>query len=174
MSNALQGLMTGNREGKPEKRNQVIYTPEPIWQVCYQTWPEGIVLDPCSGPGSIGVSDHRNLGPEFGGLDALRSKWPERCYINPPYAALKAWLAHSGIGGEQIWLVPNRTRSKWYRDWRDTCTVYAELNRICFLGYPGSYPESLVLGYRGERGDMFEGAVRKVLGLACYRGVAVP
>ena len=49
----MQGLATGNRGMKLQLREQTIYTPQSIIDVVLKVWPEGIALDPCSGPGSI-------------------------------------------------------------------------------------------------------------------------
>lgn len=150
---ALQGLATGNRTGKPAEREQTVYTPQCIWDVWHAVWPEGIALDPCSGPDSIGVTTDRYFA---GGLE---TPWVERTYINPPFKDLKAWLAYGEFApSEQGWLVPVRTHRRWWRKWRDGLDAYVELDPLAFVGFKQKFPAPLLLGYRGTRTAAFKAA----------------
>jgi hypothetical protein len=53
MTNAMQGLGTGNRAGKPAERKQEIMTPEYIREAVLRTWPGGIALGPAGNEASI-------------------------------------------------------------------------------------------------------------------------
>jgi hypothetical protein len=50
---AMQGLATGNRTGKPAKREQQIYSPENLLEAVTLFGDGAIACDPCSGPDSI-------------------------------------------------------------------------------------------------------------------------
>lgn len=173
-NNALTHFATGGAR----EREQCVYTPQHIIDLILAVWPEGIVLDPCSGPDSIVPALYKLEGRrvwtgrvrkdgsklmQWEG-EGLLSPWPQRTYINPPYGDLQKWVAHKRTTvrkPEEFWLVPNRTRSAWFRKWRDSLTARVELDRVCFNGFKGSFPESLILGYVGERADMLEEAVAK-------------
>lgn len=102
MSDAMTGLATGNREGKPEEREQEILTPPRIIDFVRDVFGGRIALDPCAA-----VDD---FGDPIGTVDAARwydgtlaaalpqcqngltQQWVDRTFVNPPYADLHAWL----------------------------------------------------------------------------------
>jgi hypothetical protein len=147
-NDAMRGLATGNRAGKPAEREQTIYTPQCILDVCTQVWPDGIALDPCCGPGSI-VPAHNNYGPA---QDGLTLNWAPRTYVNPPYGTLDKWLAKAlREPAEQIILCPVRTNRPWWVDAMCRMDAIAWLNPLTFCGFKSAFPAPLVLAYRGER-----------------------
>jgi hypothetical protein len=153
--NALQGLSTANRKGKPAERLQEILTPQCIVDVANKVW-KHIWLDPCWAEGSITAPYQKYMYPE---QDGLSLPWRAGTFINPPYKDLKAWLAHGQKQFlEQIWLVPVRTHRKWWRQWRDDLSCYVELNPIKFLGYDQVFPAPLLLGYVGTHAAEFGAA----------------
>jgi len=171
----MRGLATGNREGKPEEREQQIYTPWEIISVCLATWGR-IELDPCSGPDSqvpaiVRYDEH---------VDGLTSPWVNGTYWNPPYADLAAWLNksdrenligmnalcdpdHAGPDGsyEQIGLFPVRPNRVWWCEYMSTIpTVVAWLRPIKFVGFKSGFPAPLVLIYTGSNTEAFREAVK--------------
>lgn len=144
-NNAMAGLATANRSGKPAEREQEVLTPQSIVDVCNKLWVQ-IMFDPCWCEGAITDPYAVNLG------DGLKCQWLPKTYINPPYKDLKAWLAYGQTQPkEQIWLVPVRTHRTWWRSWRDSLDVYCELNPLAFVGYAQVFPAPLLLGYWGEK-----------------------
>ncbi len=167
MSDGLDGFATG----KKVNREQEIYTPHIIVDILNEIWPEGIALDPCSGPESIVgakvkwqgtkmpsptvANPDRTVWTGFG----LVQPWLERTYVNPPFKDLKAWMKYAEQGKkETALLVPVRTSRKWWRQYAQGYHI-AWLNPITFLGYAGTYPVPLVLLYKGDRLESFKQAV---------------
>ncbi len=163
---AMRGLSTGNRVGKPAERKQEVLTPQCIVDVCNKVWGQ-IVLDPCWCEGALTNPIHKF---EFPPIDALTAPWITFSYINPPYKDLKQWLAYGRTQpDEQIWLVPVRTHRKWWRQWRDELDVYCELDPLKFLGYDCAFPAPLLLGYKGAKGATFITACKKHLKGGVYQ-----
>lgn len=175
-NDAMKGLATGNREGKSAEREQQIYTPQSIIDVCLATWPDGIVLDPCSGPGSI-VPATRVYNEQDNGLTR---PWVNACYFNPPYKNLQEWLEKSteengkavahlydsevypDAGAfEQIGLFPVRPNRVWWSEHMSTVpTVVGWLKPLKFVGFKSGFPAPLVLIYTGANTDASREAVR--------------
>lgn len=155
---AMRGLATGNRTGKPAERKQEVLTPQCIVDVCNKVWGQ-IALDPCWCEGSLTNPIHKF---EFPATDALQAPWIAFSYINPPYKDLKSWLAYGRTQpAEQIWLVPHRPHRKWWRKWRDHhLTSYCELNPLKFVGYDQAFPAPLLLGYSGSFDGVFMSAAQ--------------
>ena len=157
---AMVGLATGNREGKPAERKQEVLTPQCIIDVCNKLWGR-IEFDPCPHPDARtgAVSEAPN------NLSGMRVTWSNKTYINPPYKDLKDWLEYGQKQvGEQIWLVPVRTHRKWWRHWRDSwLDAHVELDPLKFVGYKQVFPAPLLLGYRGTNALDFM-AITKSLG----------
>lgn len=153
MTDALTGLSTGNRTGKPAERQQEILTPQKILDVPNRLWGR-IVLDPCWCQGALTNPEEKFELPH---VDGLKAQWLGKSFINPPYKDLKKWLAHGQTQTkEQIWLTPVRTHRKWWRAWRDSLDSYCELNPIAFEGYSQVFPAPLLLGYYGDLSGRFE------------------
>lgn len=143
-NNAMAGLATANRTGKPAERLQEVLTPQSIIDVCNKVWGQ-IMLDPCWCAGAITHPFSVNMG------DGLKCQWLPKTYVNPPYKNLKDWLKYGQTQPrEQIWLVPVRTHRKWWRKWRDELDAYVELNPLKFVGYDAYFPAPLLLGYVGN------------------------
>ncbi len=186
--NALQSLWgSGDVEKDRKRRNtaksmisppeggtdrpQEIYTPQCIVDVLKAVWPEGVWLDPCSGPDSIVGASRRCCGSRRAGDDGLEVAWPHFTYFNPPYKYLKDWLykAYSEVlkaGGnlELIGLFPVRTHRLWWRktllDFPGVTVVY--LDPLKFAGYQQAFPAPLCLAYWGKRHEEFLAATEKV------------
>lgn len=167
--NAMTGLATSNREGKPAQREQEIYTPWEIVDVCLNTWPEGIALDPCSGPVSLvpAASAYTGVKIDTGdvnkdgtaitrwGGSGLIAPWCARTYVNMPYGDLEDWLHKSAIehshgNTEQILLFPVRpNRTWWCRYMAEIATSVAWLRPLKFVGFSSGFPAPLVLVHTG-------------------------
>lgn len=161
MPDALTGFATG---AKGNKRKQTVYTPPAVLDICDRLW-GSIVLDPCAGPDySTGAAREYYEG-------GTERQWLDGTYCNPPYNALQAWLDKSRLEllegvTEQVLLVPVRPRSAWWLEYMSEApSRIAWLKRLNFVGYDGSYPESLVLAYTGALSNKFTDIV-KASGLA--------
>lgn len=157
--------------GSGSDRPQVVYTPQVVVDALATLWPEGIQLDPCSGPDSIVPARIQWFGEQVptGRFKrtgepilkwtgpGLSGEWPERTYINPPYCDLQDWLAvavDKGIlsaGGELAFLIPLRTSRRWFREYLGHTTRVCLLDPLVFEGYEQSFPAPLVLAYHGDR-----------------------
>lgn len=103
----MAGLATGNREGKPADREQETYTPIEIIEVV-ETVGERIVLDPCSGPGSIVPALVQWMGEQRQKRDVRGNfKWcrlrAEDCGVPRPM------LEWTGRGLTDPWTVPGES-----------------------------------------------------------------
>lgn len=151
MTNAMVGLA----DGRKIKREQEIITPQFIVDAVHELWPQGIALDPAGSELSIVGADRQLLLTR--GQDGLKETWPERTYINPPYKDLKKWLKRGETQQmEQLWLVPNRTGRRWFRDWRNELVAYVELDPFAFHGFEGKAPFAMIAGYLGWYPTLFE------------------
>lgn len=142
---ALAGL-----HGVPGPRRQEIYTPKVILDAIAKFWPDGIALDPCSGPDSIVESDARLFESDNG----LAHPWPARTYVNPPYRYLKDWMLHADQFDEWIMLCPVRTNRTWWREVGYRSFI-CWLDPVKFVGYDQVFPAPLCLMYRGDRNAEF-------------------
>lgn len=151
---AMQGLATGNRAGKPAKRLQEILTPQPIVSFVLRLWPEGISMDPCAS------TDPRSLvdavvkvfapGPNTMGEGGLAASWHNRTYVNPPFADLQAWLAKAVASAvpprsRVVVLAPVRSHRSWWRRAARSAGVVVELDPVRFVGYDDAFPAPLCL-----------------------------
>lgn len=162
------------------ERPQEIYTPECVRDALRQLWPEGIELDPCSGPESVlgarrtyyvpptvlppnkpGGKPKIIYRPEDG-QDGLTLPWLPRSYANPPFNSLRVWLeAWARAPLEVCMLAPTRPHRKWFR--KAMKQAHAEggivhLDPLRFRGHKFSFPAPLCILYRGERVDLLEEA----------------
>lgn len=169
MSNALQGLATGNRKGKPELREQQIHTPQCVLDICIKLWGE-IHLDPCASPA------REQFASECYYADGLTRPWSNCCFVNPPYKNLKDWLAKSeqedGLEiHEQILLFPVRPNRKWWcqymSPYQGPITAVAWLKPLKFEGYKQAFPTPLVLVYTGVETQDFESLAKDI---SCHIG----
>lgn len=153
--------MISPSEGGVE-REQTIYTPKIVLDVIAEVWPEGIQLDPCSGPDSDVVSKYKYNETD----DGLICNWFSRTYCNPPYKNLKDWLAKADTDGadgiEIIVLCPVRTHRKWFRRTMERCTAICWMDPLKFKGYAQAFPAPLCLLYWGNRKEAFLKASRKL------------
>lgn len=173
VKNAMTGLATGNREGKPAEREQQVYTPQPIIDVCLAVWPEGIALDPCSGPGSIVPAELTysgryvdsgrigKNGPIMQWIGPGRhTQWVPRTYCNPPFVDAEEWMLWAcSQPREHMLLVPVRTNRKWWHKYRATNDAIAWLWPFPFHEETQALPVPLGLHYVGERVEEFKHAV---------------
>lgn len=149
--------MTGLADGRKKNRPQGICTPQPIVDVVYEVWPQGIALDPCHHAESIVSADR--VYDFSKGQNGLIQPWSSRTFINPPYDDLKRWFKKGRSEfGAQIWLVPNRTNRLWFREWRSSQSAFVELDPVKFLGYDNAAPFALILTYFGVDSDSFVAA----------------
>lgn len=171
--NAMRGLATGAREGKPLKREQTIYTPQEIIDVCVGLWGQ-IALDPCSGPNSIvpaveawcgtqvDTGRKGKNGPimEWRG-SGLLTGWTDYTYVNPPFEVLEGWLAKSMFecesgATEQVLLFPVRPNRVWWSTYMSSVpSRVAWLKPLAFHGQEQALPVPLVLVYTGARANQF-------------------
>jgi len=181
---AVDSLFGGERSGK---RVQRVYTPPEVWSALDLLWPEGVVLDPCSGPDSVGRTLMRVMPPANGCkyidrvpalgpdgehvVDAESGKlvyvpappglayWPERTYANPEFDPLGPWIRQFLESWEVVLLSPVRPHRKWWRPLLRRPQLVAWLDPLRFVGHAGSFPAPLVLVYRGARIGAFCSAV---------------
>lgn len=150
---AMKSLYNGGLTGE---REQQILTPSSVTDFVRSVFGTRIYLDPCAADDPLETVDalYRLTGPHTGGLDGLNEPWSHHTFVNPPFGKLKAWLAKAVEESEEldfpaiVLLCPVRSRSGWWRAAKRAAKsngAYVELNRISFVGYTGTYPESLGL-----------------------------
>jgi hypothetical protein len=149
--NAMGGLATGNRKGKSKGRAQDILTPQSIVDFVREVFGGEIMLDPCATSDERGlvnaVTEYRG-GPNH--IDGLLAPWGDHTYCNPPYRELKKWLSKART---EAWpndwriavLCPVRSNRTWWREARDSTSVYIELNPVTFVGYDNALPVPMCL-----------------------------
>jgi hypothetical protein len=157
---AMTGLATGNRAGKPAERKQEILTPASITDFVRELFDGEIALDPCAATDESGYvyglveAPAVYLGPEKHGTDGLVGPWTDRTYVNPPFRDLKAWLAKAQLEALKsypgnvrriVLLAPVRTQRPWYRDAQSSCDARVQLNGVKFVGFDGVFPAPLEL-----------------------------
>lgn len=136
-------------------------TPVPLIQLCWEVWPEGIGLDPCSNPGSI-VKAKVEWSLEAGN-DGLAQPWKPHgtIYVNPPYGReILPWCQRMAIegaaGAEIIALLPSRTDTKWMQEYVQTAqALLFWKGRLTFMGAKDPAPFPSVVAYWGPRLGMF-------------------
>jgi DNA N-6-adenine-methyltransferase (Dam) len=147
-SNALRNFMGLN------EHPQEILTPANITDCVREIFGGPIACDPCAthDPRQTVNATYGYYGA--GGNvddDGLHVSWGDRTFCNPPFAQLRKWLAKaeqeacSWGNPSIIVLCPMRSRSVWFRAARRSADVCVELNRIVFVGYTSSFPESCAL-----------------------------
>ncbi len=182
---AMQGLATGNREGKPAEREQQTYTPLCLKEMLETLAGGRIALDPCSGPGSILNAIEAWEGTRVQKTDAkgrpkfrkdgspmlewtgpgLERTWLRDglVYCNEPYNDLQAWLAKaqheactlSDTATGIVLLGPVRPHRKWWRTAWNDADARAWLDPLTFGGWDQSFPAPLCLWYWGARPQWF-------------------
>lgn len=142
-ANALQSLSDPALTGK---REQEILTPDWLTVLLGEEW-GNIAMDPCSDASCSVPALIHYVWPRDNGLTL---PWYIRTYANPPYGALKDWLAkaveesRSDLARIAL-LAPARTHRKWYRAALDTTTAVVELDPLKFKGYDSTFPAPLHL-----------------------------
>lgn len=143
---ALDSLLHGPRP-------QEVLTPRVITDFVRDVFYGPILLDPCA-PDDPRGETVRAIRAYTRADDGLRLPWNDRTFCNPPYGKLRVWLEKSvyeaaAVGRARIiTLAPVRSRSGWWRTARDLAKAngsYVELDRVTFVGYSGTFPESLGL-----------------------------
>lgn len=154
---AMQGLATGNRQGKPVSRTQEVLTPQSIVNFVLRLWPEGISMDPCAStdPRSLVDAVVKVFKPSPNtmlGSGGLAAHWHDRTYVNPPFADLKLWLGKAlvtAVAGEReprvVMLCPVRSHRSWWRRAARAARAVVELDPVCFVGYDAPFPAPLCL-----------------------------
>lgn len=177
MNTALFSLYDAERQGE---RIQRVYTPPDIVAAVRRVWPEGIALDPCSGPDSV-VGAEVEACPDFDDgrpRDGLSLAWPERTYCNPPYDTLETWLDKASSHTEVLLLGPVRTHRRWFAE-----CVFAKAASVCFLwpitfiGFEATFPAPLCMVYWGRRLEAFRTTFAPlgcVLEMAALRPTTLP
>lgn len=181
-AHALTGFATGNREGKPNQREQEIGTPDCLLAVVRQAFGQEINLDPCANPARpIALSHYFGERYDTGKKhkdgtakmawrgDGLTSPWADKTFFNSPYENLSDWLEKSfdETKFEQIGLFPVRPNRQWWCSYMASVNAHAYLKPLKFEGYKQAFPAPLCLAYIGSRKEEFENAVR-VSGLATH------
>ena len=117
-----------------------------------------IDLDPCSPEGpTIPAVQHFSE-------DGLAQPWAGRVYMNPPYGrAIGDWVSKlveeygAGRVTEAIALVPARTDTEWFSQFRDGAVCFLR-GRLKFSNHNNSAPFPSSAIYLGERVDDFRAA----------------
>jgi len=140
--------------GDTTQKPQEILTPAPISDFVRAVFGGAIRCDPCATRDAardtvratvklFGPPDH---------ADGLTANWLKFTYCNPPFRELRKWLAKAVIESERgtklALLAPVRSRSEWWREARSValrCGGVVELNRVAFVGYEDTFPDSLAL-----------------------------
>lgn len=152
MSDAMTGLATGNREDKPEEREQQILTPTAVVSLVRTIFDGPIELDPCAAVDEwgdmLGFVDARRhhdgtlAAPLPECQSGLTQPWADHTFVNPPYAELRAWLAKA-LGEAElrhtiVVLCPVRSNRRWWRHARNVARAtgaYVELDPFAFVGF---------------------------------------
>lgn len=153
-SRAMRGLGTGSHA-----RPQEVLTPAKITDFVRELFDNAISLDPCAANDAretVRALERWDGSPGQSGLDIA---WMDRTFCNPPYGTLMKWLRKARneavpYGSDDdfrdriVVLCPVRSRSAWWREARNIARcdgAYIELDRVTFIGYESSFPESLCL-----------------------------
>lgn len=138
------------------ERCQTVLTPRCIIDALAEFWPCGIDLDPCSAEGSLVEANLKYFGDEHD--DGLREPWIGRCYVNPPFADLRAWLEKAkqeAVACEIALLCPARVHRVWFRAAMRNASATVLLNSLAFHGHTSTFPQALALLYWGPRVEAF-------------------
>jgi len=148
----MTGLSTGNREDKPEEREQQILTPPALVSLVRAIFDGPIELDPCAAVdewgdvlGFVDAKRHHSgtlatILPED--RSGWTQPWADHTFVNPPYAELRVWLAkaleEAELGHTIVVLCPVRSNRWWWRSARNVARAggaYVELNPFAFVGF---------------------------------------
>jgi site-specific DNA-methyltransferase (adenine-specific) len=148
--------------------DQTWCTPENVLERVRRVGP--IVLDPCSGSGSIVQAETTYDGPP--GIDGLQENWDRGgiVFVNCPYGrAIGDWVSKCAIEHlerevEIILLVPARTDTRW---WHEAVVGVASSicfwrGRLTFLGAPAGAPFPSAVIYYGQQKEKFRNAFSDV------------
>lgn len=124
---------------------------------CWQTPPwllalmdeffEGQWFDPCP------------VNPTF---DGLAVKWPEKCFINPPFSQYLKWAEHGFVQPlEQIWICHHDSSTQRMQTLFPGAALCLLYNRVSFINPETGLPKgtdiakSQTLIYRGNKSSRF-------------------
>jgi hypothetical protein len=105
---------------------------------------KGIALDPCANREAIVPADRYLY--EAGEV----ADWPDRTFINPPYAFLEKWVKRLRRGHEHMLLAPVRANRAWMVRALSEATIQCWLKPFAFHGYTQSFPSPLAMVYYGQ------------------------
>lgn len=116
---------------------------------------------PCSNGGEPNVPAENHLTESD---DGLKFDWFGRVYMNPPYGRpIQDWVqklcAEYAMGNvkQAIALVPARTDTDWFRQFRDCAICFID-GRLKFSGSKNSAPFPSAVVYLGSDMDLFDKA----------------
>lgn len=139
-------------------------TPLMILDAVDKFWPEGW-FDPCP------------PNPTFDGLGV---KWPEKCFINPPFSQYLRWAKHGRLQPrEQIWICHHDSSTRRVQELLPGATLCLLYDRVSFIdpvtGLPkGTDPaKSQTLIYRGNYVKDFA-RIFQPLGFVCEQVNVTP
>lgn len=161
----MTDAMTGLASGKKQNRPQDILTPSIVVDFVRELWGDLVICDPCATRDARDrvCAQLRYYGEHADGFDGLKTAWPDRTYVNPPYKNLRAWMERAVAQSEEITrtgsIRPNRIvmlcpvcgNREWWHACADTADVKVELKNITFVGYtdskgrPASFPAPVCL-----------------------------
>lgn len=127
------------------KENDFWQTPQYILDAVNKMWPDGW-FDPCP------------VNPDF---DGLKIKWPDKCFINPPFSQYKQWAFHGFFCGfEQIWIMDHDHSTKRMQTLFPGAVFCLLYDRVAFIdpktGKPkNAQPRCQTLIYRGNNPKRF-------------------
>lgn len=171
----VQTAMPFGVEHDPSQDSDSYCTPDNVWALVDQVWPDGWHLDPMTNrfavrSGTVAnwtISDDALARPSWHVTDG-----PQRTWLNPPYSGpwdalrrlVSEWFAMPA-GSEAMALVKQDTSTRWWADCANTATVIAMLSmRVAFLrgGAPvsGSNFTSAIF-YWGPRASTFRRVFHK-------------
>ena len=154
-------------------RKQEILTPPELVTVVDHTFGRGLWEDvyPCPGSPATSASAHNLHALSF---DAHKQDWPYNSFGNPPYrdlqTALESALKAHVEGRNVLFLVPVRTRRRWFCHAWGKCPVVAFLAPVRFVGYTNQFPENVCMmlwSHERAQGDRFMEAVEPHANLVC-------
>jgi phage N-6-adenine-methyltransferase len=114
-------------------------------------------LDPCADATNAVASRYFTKAE-----NGLVQPWFGNVFMNPPYSAIKDWLAKAFAESHRegvkrvICLVPARTDSRWFHAWATRGDVYFLKGRLKFIGglHGAPFPSCLIQYQKGDAVQM--------------------